>query len=54
MNLFLGSPFHAAYAKELAAAGLSFAHSDQPYASAFPGGRSLRISSDAAETAAMW
>ena len=54
MNLFLGSPFHATHAAELTAAGLSFAHSDQPYASAFPGGRSLRISSDAAETAAMW
>lgn len=54
MNLFLGSPFYATHAAELASAGLTFAHSDQPYASAFPGGRSLRISSDAAETTAMW
>ena len=54
MNLFLGSPFFTAHGAELTAAGLVFARSDEPYASAFPGGRSLRISSDAAATAAMW
>lgn len=54
MNLFLGSPFYQGHAAELTAAGLEFAHSDRPYASAFPGGRSLPISSDPAETLAMW
>ncbi len=54
MNLFLGSPFYARYEVELADAGLRFAHSAMPYASAFPEGHSLRISSDADETACMW
>jgi phytoene dehydrogenase-like protein len=54
MNLFLGSPYFARYGAALAAEGLRFARADRPYASVFPGGRSLRISSDEAETLAMW
>jgi phytoene dehydrogenase-like protein len=54
MNLFLGSPFYQRYSAELSAAGLAFAHADHAYASAFPDGRSLRVTSDEAETTAMW
>jgi phytoene dehydrogenase-like protein len=54
MNLFLGSPFHAAHGEQLASLGLRFARSDAPYASAFPDGTSLRVTTDEAATAAMW
>lgn len=54
MNLFLGSPFYAAHSAELASAGLAFAHSTHPYASTFPGGRSLLVSSDQEATRRMW
>lgn len=54
MNPFLGSPFYAAHQTELTAAGLRFAHSDAPYASAFPNGTSLRINSDTEQTNRMW
>lgn len=54
MNLFLGSPFYAAHQDELTRSGLRFRNSGQPYASAFPDGRTLRISSDRDTTAAMW
>lgn len=54
MNLFLGSPFFARYGDDLTTRGLAFAHSRHAYASAFPNGRSLRITDDAAENEAMW
>lgn len=50
MNLFLGSPAFAELGEELAAAGLSFASTDRPYASAFPDGRTLRVQQDRALT----
>src|SRR4051794_31081217 len=50
MNLFLGSPAFAELGEELAAAGLSFATTDRPYASAFPDGKTLRIHQDRART----
>ena len=54
MNLFLGSPFYQAHADALKRAGLAFVTSGEPYASAFPDGRSLRVVSDAEATLAMW
>ncbi len=54
MNLFLGSPFFGAHAADLAAKGLEFVASDQPYASAFPDGTSVRVDRDRAATEAMW
>ncbi|WP_033294501.1 phytoene desaturase family protein [Amycolatopsis jejuensis] len=54
MNLFLGSPFHARYGDELRDGGLRFATSRHPYASAFPDGASLRVTSDPDATLAMW
>ena len=50
MNLFLGSPAFAELGEELAAAGLSFATTDRPYASAFPDGGTLRVFQDRART----
>ncbi len=52
MNLFLGSPAFAELGPELAAQGLEFAHTDKPYASAFPDGGSLRVYQDRARTRA--
>lgn len=54
MNLFLGSPFFARYGEEMLAAGLRFAQSAHPYASAFPNGASLRVSTDEDATLEMW
>jgi phytoene dehydrogenase-like protein len=54
MNLFLGSPFYARYRDELSELGLRFAHSNSPYSSAFPDGKTLRVSTDEAATARMW
>ncbi|MFF3755374.1 phytoene desaturase family protein [Streptomyces sp. NPDC002018] len=54
MNLFLGSPFFREYADELAADGLRFARSARPYASAFPNGKSLRVTCDQDATLDMW
>jgi phytoene dehydrogenase-like protein len=54
MNLFLGSPFFARYGEEMASDGLRFARSAHPYASAFPDGSSLRVSSDEQATLSMW
>lgn len=50
MNLFLGSPAFAELGDDLARHGLAFATTDRPYASAFPGGKSLRVSGDADRT----
>ena len=50
MNLFLGSPAFAELGEELAAAGLEFATTDRPYASAFPDGKTLRVYQDRART----
>lgn len=50
MNLFLGSPAFAELGRELSAAGLAFATSDRPYASAFPDGTTLRVHRDRART----
>jgi phytoene dehydrogenase-like protein len=54
MNLFVVSPFYAKYGEELRSHGLNFVASKHPYASAFPDGTSLRVSTDAEETALMW
>lgn len=52
MNLFLGSPAFAELGSELAAHGLSFAGTSRPFASAFPGGKSLRVHQDRSKTRA--
>ena len=54
MNLFLGSPFFARHGAEMTRLGLEFAHSGVPYASAFAGRPSLRVSSDEAGTLEMF
>ena len=54
MNLFVVSPFYAKYGEELRGHGLNFVASKHPYASAFPDGTSLRVSTDTEETALMW
>lgn len=54
MNLFVVSPFYAKYGDELRGHGLNFVASKHPYASAFPDGTSLRVSTDIEETALMW
>ena len=52
LSLFAGSAFHTEYAAELARHGLGFAPTGNPFASLFPDGRWLGISSDAAMTKA--
>ncbi len=52
LSLFAGSAFHSANAAELAKHGLAFAPTANPFASIFPDGRWLGISSDAALTTA--
>jgi phytoene dehydrogenase-like protein len=52
-NLFLGSPAFAELGDDLARHGLRFATTDKPYANAFPGGRALRVYSDAERTRAL-
>ena len=54
MNLFVGSPFYAKYGTELRGLGLDFVTAAHPYASAFPDGTSLRVSTDESETTKMW
>jgi phytoene dehydrogenase-like protein len=49
-NLFLGSAFHAEFGAELAAHGLSFAHSDKPVCCVFPDGSRLPVYRDAEKT----
>ena len=49
LNLFAGSPFFAAYGEEL---GVEFAHSARPFASVFPDGGSISVSTDADATRA--
>lgn len=53
-NLFLGSAAYAELRDELAAHGLEHAVSDRPYASVFPGGNALRVTTDADATQEMW
>jgi phytoene dehydrogenase-like protein len=43
LNLFLGSAFYRDHRDALGARGLSFAHSDRPFANVFPDGRILRV-----------
>ena len=49
-NLFLGSPVWEELQDELAAHGLSFAHSAKPFCNVFPDGSALRVYQDAEET----
>ncbi len=49
-NLFLGSSFYAEFGAELAAHGLTFAHSDKPVCCVFPDGSRLPVYQDAAKT----
>ncbi len=52
LSLFAGSPFFKTYGAELAAHGLEFAAAEHPFASAFPDGTWLGVSTDAALTRA--
>ncbi|APE45126.1 dehydrogenase [Sulfitobacter alexandrii] len=52
LSLFAGSQFHQLHAAELARHGLAFAPTANPFASVFPDGRWLGISSDVALTTA--
>lgn len=54
MNLFVGSAFYEKHRIELHENGLEFVVSQQPYASAFPDGTSLKVSVDESETLEMW
>lgn len=51
LSLFAGSAFFRAYGESLGARGLGFVPVDRPFASAFPDGRWLGVSTDAAQTA---
>ncbi len=53
LNLFAGSPFFAEFGDELAAHGLEFAHTAKPFASVFPGGGFIGVSTDLEATLAM-
>ncbi|KPQ08404.1 MAG: all-trans-retinol 13,14-reductase [Rhodobacteraceae bacterium HLUCCA12] len=50
LSLFAGSAFFKQYGKSLTGRGLEFVPVDKPFASAFPDGRWLGVSSDAAVT----
>lgn len=50
LSLFAGSPFFKAYSAELTGHGLDFAPVANPFATAFPDGRWLGVSTDAAAT----
>ena len=52
LSLFAGSPFHRLYGGELARHGLEFVPVADPFATAFPDGRWLGVSTDAAITTA--
>lgn len=52
MNLFLGSPVAAELGSDLERHGLTFAHSDLPFANVFPDGRALRVRQDREATLA--
>jgi len=52
LSLFAGSPFFKAYGPELMAQGLEFAPVADPFATAFPDGRWLGLSTNAAATTA--
>lgn len=52
LSLFAGSAFHTQHAAELAGHGLTFAPTSHPFASVFPDGRWLGVSSNAAITKA--
>jgi phytoene dehydrogenase-like protein len=52
LNLFAGSAFHGRFEQRLREHGLAFAHSPKPFASVFPDGSSVGVSTDADETRA--
>ncbi|GAB1364989.1 hypothetical protein MASR1M32_42250 [Rhodobacter sp.] len=52
LSLFAGSAFHKTYAAELAANGCAFVPVTRPFASAFPDGSWVGVSTDLAETKA--
>src|SRR3954451_24122521 len=49
-NLFLGGPAYAELKDDLTRHGLRYAHTDHPFANAFPDGRSLRVYQDRERT----
>ena len=51
LSLFAGSPFHQAYAEELAGHGLAYAPVSNAFATAFPDGRWMGVSNDLDRTA---
>ena len=51
LSLFAGSPFHQAYAEELAGHGLAYAPVENAFATAFPDGRWVGVSNDLDRTA---
>ena len=53
LNLFAGSPFFAEFGDELKAHGLEFAPSSRPFASVFPAGGFIGVSTDLDATVAM-
>lgn len=52
LSLFAGSPFFKQYGEELARHGCAFAPADRPFASSFPDGSWLGVSTHAGETEA--
>ena len=52
LSLFAGSPFFKAYGQELAKHGCAFVPVNRPFASSFPDGRWVGVSTDRAETLA--
>lgn len=53
LSLFAGSPFFKAYGAELAQHGCAFAPASHPFASSFPDGSHVGVSTDLGETQAM-
>ena len=53
LSLFAGSAFHRKYGAELARHGCAFVSVNRPFASSFPDGTWLGVSTDLAETTAM-
>lgn len=52
LNLFLGSPAHAELGPELERHGLTYAHSERPFANVFANGGALRVWADTERTLA--
>jgi len=50
LNLFAGSPFFEQHGAELTELGLEFAHSNRPFASVFPDGTAIEVTTNGEET----